>query len=108
MAEASSALHTTEPPLTPLFQLHWAGAALVNMKNAIASMLESSTGGFRAIVVAEVGIVKSSGVAFVVQVPGNRSKGNNSLVTPISTLAASPAKINMDGFCAFQPKRVKV
>src|ERR1700691_889708 len=101
MAEVSSGLHTAEPPLTPLFQLHWAGAALVNIKNAMASTFESSTGGFRAMVVAEVGIVKSSGVAFVAQVPGKRSKGNSSLVTPISTLSASPAKTIMDGFCAF-------
>jgi len=36
------------------------------------------------------------------------SLGNNSLVTPISTLEASPANISNDLFCAFQPKRVMV
>src|SRR5579863_6248925 len=36
------------------------------------------------------------------------SLGKFSLVTPISTLEAAPAKINSDLFCAFQPKRLTV
>jgi len=38
----------------------------------------------------------------------SRAVGNWSLVIPISTLYASPAKIASDLFCAFQPKRVIV
>ena len=38
----------------------------------------------------------------------SRAVGKTSLVTPISTLYASPAKIVRDLFCAFQPKRVMV
>src|ERR1700733_1288512 len=37
-----------------------------------------------------------------------RSVGNNSLVTPISTLYASPENISMDLFCAFHPNLVMV
>src|SRR5580765_6040570 len=62
--------------------------------------------------------VMSSGVALmrqfagrpvVVSSPGSgRSCVNASLLTPCSTLYASPAKITSDLFCAFQPKRLIV
>ena len=38
----------------------------------------------------------------------SRSWGNSSLVTPTSTLYASPEKMSSDLFCAFHPKRVMV
>src|SRR6266403_312187 len=56
----------------------------------------------------------SSGVALKRQSTGSispelaRSSANNSLVTPISTLYASPANSSSVAFCAFQPNRVMV
>src|ERR1700686_494472 len=56
--------------------------------------------------------VASSGVGLIRQPAGifaggyPRSSGKSSLVTPISTLYASPANIKRDLFCAFQPNRV--
>src|SRR5258705_10632442 len=54
-------------------------------------------------------MVLSSGVPLNWQFGSvSRSLGKSSLVTPCSTLYASPAKISSDLFCAFQPKRVIV
>src|SRR6202451_665980 len=52
--------------------------------------------------------VRSSGVVLNIQDAGAfaRSSGNSSLVTPISTLYASPAKTSSDLFWAFHPKRM--
>jgi len=47
--------------------------------------------------------VPTGGVA-----PQVRSFGKSSLVMPISTFSASPAKMSSDLFWAFQPKRVIV
>src|SRR5262249_49975434 len=53
--------------------------------------------------------VLSSGSPLVAQPsPGTFSFWKTSLVTPISTLEASPENRNMDLFWAFQPKRVTV
>src|SRR5437016_11005821 len=96
----------------PLVKSHWAGGVLPNMKNDNDSMSDATTLGI-CWVVAGVGVVKSSGVALLVQlVPlfsgASLSNGKSSLVTPISTFEASPANISKDEFWAFHPKRVMV
>ena len=67
-------------------------------------------------------LVRSSGVALMRHCTGSptpvetppsspgsgRSCVKSSLLTPISTLYASPAKISSDLFCAFHPKRLMV
>src|SRR5258708_8119388 len=53
-------------------------------------------------------LVESSGVGLTAQFATERSLGKTSLLTPCSTLYASPAKMIRDLFCAFQPNRVMV
>lgn len=55
-------------------------------------------------------VIESFGVFANLLQPGVSSRfcGKRSLLTPISTLYASPENINKDLFCAFQPNRVIV
>src|SRR6516165_7413762 len=81
-----------------------AGGANIRIKFANASMSERT-----AVLGVAVKFSVSSGVALNRQLGvSSRSCGNSWLVTPISTLYASDAKIRRDLFCAFHPKRVIV
>ena len=134
MDEASKALHRAVPvplgPLVPLLKLHWLGAAFKRMKTAKFSMLAEVSDNTAAVVPAGPRAPKvvrrllmlresggaggaktwSSGTPLGVHCPFPMvlSFWKSSLVTPISTLAASPAKSSNDLFCAFQPKRLMV
>src|SRR5580658_1878261 len=106
--------------VVPLSNAHWLGAELRRMKMAKFSILEETREAtpppptsLPAAVLLKTeggtGSVSSSGRSLPVQSsPGMRSVLKSSLVTPSSTLAASPAKRSRDLFCAFQPNLVTV
>jgi hypothetical protein len=72
--------------------------------NAVNNSMSSASGS-----VLFDAVIESFGVCVNWQ-PGVSSRfcGKRSLLTPISTLYASPENINKDLFCAFQPNRVIV
>jgi hypothetical protein len=82
------------------------GAASKRMYIAKLMMSEEKSDAGLLLGVGSVKFVVSSGVGLVAR-PGVvfRSLGNASLVTPISTLWASPENISSDLFCAFRPNR---